>query len=83
MILPTKGISPERSLLGIGAEVLDILKRSMSISEVWTIYKRRTNRGRQNFVSFDWFILALDLLYAIGAVSLSSKERLEIGRAHV
>ena len=76
MILPTKGISPERSLLGIGAEVLDILKRPMSISEVWTIYKRRTNRGRQNFVSFDWFILALDLLYAIGAVSLSSKGRL-------
>lgn len=76
MIFPTKGISPERSLLGIGAEILDILKRPMSVSEVWTIYKRRTNRGQRDFVSFDWFILTLDLLYAIGAVSLSSNGRL-------
>ena len=76
MILPTKGISPERSLLGIGAEILDIIKRPMSVSEVWTIYKRRTNRGQRDFVSFDWFILTLDLLYAMGAVSLSSNGRL-------
>jgi hypothetical protein len=76
MILPTKGINPERSLLGIGADVLDILKRPMSVSEVWTIYKRRANRGCRGFVSFDWFILALDLLYAIGAVSLSLNGRL-------
>ncbi|WP_369692497.1 ABC-three component system middle component 6 [Denitrobacterium detoxificans] len=77
MILPTKGISPERSLLGIGAEVLEILKRPMSVSEVWTAYKRRANRGRRDFVSFDWFILALDLLYIIGAVSINSNRRLE------
>ncbi|MFC2766269.1 MAG: ABC-three component system middle component 6 [Prevotella sp.] len=76
MILPTKGISPERSLLGIGGDVLGILKHPMSVSEVWTIYKRQTNRRRRDFVSFDWFILALDLLYAIGAVSLSSNGRL-------
>lgn len=76
MILPTKGISPERSLLGIGAEILDIIKRPMSVSEVWTIYKRRTNRGQRDFVSFDWFILTLDLLYAMGAVSLSSNGKL-------
>jgi hypothetical protein len=76
MILPTKGISPKRSLLGIGAEVLAILKHPMSVSEVWTIYKRRTNRGQREFVSFDWFILTLDLLYAIGAVSLNSNGRL-------
>jgi hypothetical protein len=76
VILPTKGISPERSLLGIGGDVLSILKRPMSVSEVWTIYKRQTNLGRRDFVSFDWFILALDLLYTIGAVSLSSNGRL-------
>lgn len=76
MILPTKGISPERSLLGIGGDVLGILKHPMSVSEVWTIYKRQANLGRRDFVSFDWFILALDLLYTIGAVSLSSNGRL-------
>ncbi|MGO5211266.1 ABC-three component system middle component 6 [Parafannyhessea sp. LCP21S3_E6] len=74
MIMPTKGISPERCLLGIGADVLDFLSTSMSVSEIWAKYKKR--RNQTGSVSFDWFVLALDLLYCVGAISLSPEGRL-------
>jgi hypothetical protein len=66
MILPTKHISSERALLTLGAEVLAILDRPRSVSYVWDVFRKRRDRGR--VVGYDWFVLALDLLYLLGAV---------------
>jgi len=30
----------------------------------------RTAQGKRHSLSYDWFVLALDLLYAIGAIQL-------------
>lgn len=77
MILPTKGISPDRSLLDIGANILSILYTPMNVSEVWDCYQKLRKRRKQNAeVTFDWFVLALDFLYVSGAIDLDDKGRL-------
>jgi hypothetical protein len=65
MILPTKHISTERSLLGIGATLLERLDQPRTISGLW-----ERARVIPEVVSFERFVLGLDLLYAIGAIEL-------------
>ena len=73
MILPTKHISEERALLHIGAEILETLKEPKTVSRLWNDLKllRRRNTNYSS-VTFDWFILALDFLYIIGAIEFRS-----------
>lgn len=71
MILPTKHLSTERSLLGIGAEVIHLLDRPKTVSRLWEdIKKLRGEKACQ--LSFDWFTLSLIFLYTIGAVQIKS-----------
>ena len=67
MILPGKHLKPDRSLLGIGGEILEILDHEQTVSELWQCVQVRRD-GVKSSVSFDWFILSLSFLYAIGAV---------------
>jgi hypothetical protein len=69
MILPTKGIAPERALLSLGGEVLRRLDEPKTVSRVWD-EMRRTRMPLAPALTFDWFVLALDLLCSIGAVQL-------------
>ncbi|WP_145207161.1 ABC-three component system middle component 6 [Planctomycetes bacterium TBK1r] len=71
MILPTKHLSPERSLLGIGALILGLLAQPHSVSSLWAKFQNECNEAGVR-VSFDWFILALTMLFSIGAIQLSS-----------
>ena len=51
MILPGKHLRPDRSLLGIGAEILDILDQEQTISELWQrLQDRRGGVKAPNFV---------------------------------
>ena len=71
MILPTKRITEERSLLGIGAEVLVLLDEPKTVSRVWDEFKsRRLKKVSPYPVTYDWFILALDLLHMLSAIRL-------------
>lgn len=71
MILPTKRINPERSLLGIGADILALLSEPKTVSRLWSeLSEYRANRHETATVTFDWFVLALDLLYGLNAVDL-------------
>lgn len=69
MILPTKRLREDRALIGIGAEILRLLDERKTVSRLWDEFKRnRTDAvGRS---TFDWFVLALDLLFMIGAITL-------------
>ena len=67
MILPGKHLKPGRSLLGIGSEILEILEHEQTVSELWQRVQAKRD-GVKGSVSFDWFILSLSFLYAIGAV---------------
>lgn len=72
MILPTKYLSHDRALLSVGAEILNQLKEPRSISELWEcVHDEREMRPTATPLSFDWFVLALNLLYAISAIAYS------------
>lgn len=70
MILPTKHIRPDRSLLGIGAELLRLLDRERTVSSLWEEVRVERERQGTSSISFDWFVMALDFLYAAGAIEL-------------
>jgi len=71
MILPTKHVRPDRALIGVGVEVLEALKRPMTMSRLWDeIRGRRTLFTPNAPIDYQWFVLSLDLLYLIGAVEL-------------
>jgi hypothetical protein len=69
MILPTKHIRADRALLGIGAEILDALKRPMTVSGLWDdVRGKRTLYAPKAPIDYEWFVLALDLLYLMGSL---------------
>ncbi|NUK05713.1 ABC-three component system middle component 6 [Streptomyces lunaelactis] len=71
MITPTKGIAPDRCLLAVGAQVLLQLDEPRTVSQTWARLKAwRREHHHYSPVSFSWFVLALDVLYGIGAVEL-------------
>lgn len=69
MITPTKGIAPQRALLTVGAQISLILTEPMTVSQAWTALKAwRARHENDAVLPFSWFVLALDTLYALGAV---------------
>ena len=64
MILPSKHIPNEKALLTIGAELLKYLDSPKTVSAVWERMRISVH------VSYDWFILVLDLLYTIEAIEI-------------
>ena len=70
MILPTKGLAVDRALLSIGADVLRHLRRPITVSGLWDEIRKRRS-GLTQSISYDWFVLALDLLFLCGVVELS------------
>ena len=68
MILPTEHIPPARSLLGVGARILDALRAEMTVSELWDRIRAQPKTGPGAPITYGWFVLALDVLYLIGAV---------------
>jgi hypothetical protein len=69
VILPTKGLAADRALLSIGAEVLRRLDRPKTTSRVWEQMRSRHTSLTEG-IAYDWFVLALDLLFMLGAVTL-------------
>ncbi|WP_109107844.1 ABC-three component system middle component 6 [Azospirillum sp. TSO35-2] len=69
MILPTKHLRPERALLTVGAELLSYLHEPMTVSRLWDeLRNARAQSADPAPVNYDWFILALDLLFTVGAI---------------
>lgn len=68
MILPTKGLPPRQALLSLGADVLRVLVEPMTVSRLWHEVKKENERA--GAVSFEWFVLSLDLLFVIDALEI-------------
>jgi hypothetical protein len=66
MILPTKGIAPNKALLAVAGEALRALDEAKTVSRLWDDFRRQSDPLGE--ITFDWFVLSLDLLYMIGAL---------------
>jgi len=64
-ILPTKHISTHRSLLGVGAKIIEHLYQPRTVSSLWSAVSTMPE-----VATFERFVLTLDLLYIIGAVEM-------------
>ena len=62
MLLPTKHLPLDKSALGAAAIVLRSFSGSPTVSELW---ERVSGHG---IATFDQFVMALDLLFVVGAV---------------
>lgn len=65
MILPSKHISPHQSIIGAGAVILEHVHDPTTVTALW-----ERVRSFQEIRVYSRFVLALDLLYAIGALDL-------------
>ncbi len=66
MILPSKHISEDQALLGVGAVLLNNLEQPQTVTSLWE--KVRDNRS---VGTYERFVLALDLLHITGVITLS------------
>jgi hypothetical protein len=73
MILPSKHLSSDRALLTVGARLLQALDEPRTVSALWDmIRKRRDIHSSHGPVSYEWFVLSLDLLHAMSVVELEN-----------
>jgi hypothetical protein len=67
MILPTRHISTGHSLVGVGAVVLKHLAHDQTATRLWDRVRDCPEVG-----NYQRFVLALDLLYLLGAIGLEN-----------
>ncbi|MCA9076890.1 MAG: hypothetical protein KDA93_17825 [Planctomycetaceae bacterium] len=78
-LLPQKHVHTAESLIGLGAIVLSLLEESgRSLDNLWTHVKQAeaVKRRIHGTVTLDHVVLAVDFLYAVGAVTLSKEGHL-------
>lgn len=74
MLLPSKHIRFSESLLGLGAVLLKILKKPMTIDQLWLQFSKLNNTSKlPAYHSFDNVVLAINFLFAIGTVSCNEE----------
>lgn len=74
MILPSKHLQQDRALLTVGAHVLTFLVQPKTVSALWEELNRQdaSVATMPRKITYDWFLLALDLLYSMGTIELES-----------
>jgi hypothetical protein len=71
VIIPTKAITADRALLTVAAQILKQLDTPTTIDQTWARLRSwREDNDQASPVSFSWFVLACDILYALGVVEL-------------
>ena len=65
MILPSKHISQDQSLIGVGAILLEKIGRPQTVSNLWETIRQEDAIG-----TFERFVLTLDMLHIAGAIAL-------------
>jgi len=75
MILPSKHLPQDRALLTVGGHVLTFLARPKTVSALWEELNQQDeglSATRPRRITYDWFVLALDLLYSLGTIELEN-----------
>lgn len=71
MILPTKHLRSEVSLIYVGGIIKNMIaSKSMSVDQLWHSTKKEYNNYSQGHdITYDWFVLALSMLYEIDSIA--------------
>lgn len=74
MILPSKHLPQDRALLTVGALVLTFLAHPKTVSALWEElnWHDASLAATPRRITYDWFLLALDLLFALGTIELEN-----------
>jgi hypothetical protein len=81
MILPTKRLSQDRSLLYIGAEIIRLVDEPKTVSRLWQeLQATRSAQSGLAPLTYDWFVLSLDLLFLVRAIRIE-RGRIEKARS--
>ncbi len=67
MILPSKHITEDQTLLGVGSVLLRQLEQPQTVTSLWQKVRKNETVG-----TYERFVLALDLIYIIGLVKLTN-----------
>ncbi len=71
MILPSKHLNQDRALLTVGARILLRLSQPKTVSALWEeLSHESVARNKPGTPRYDCFVLALDLLFLLGAIQL-------------
>lgn len=70
--MPTKHIKAENALIGIGGEILALLETDKTVSRLFYDLQKRRDYDELTTIHFDWFLLAIDFLYAIDAIQFEA-----------
>lgn len=78
MILPSKHIRFSESLLGLGAFLVDILRKdAKTVDELWLKISKLNNSAKlPAYHSFDNVVLSLNYLFAIGVIEIGNGEKI-------
>jgi hypothetical protein len=81
MLLPSRTVSSQRALLSVAAQIALQLDAPRTVTETWTRLKEwRVERGFDQPITFGWFVLALDMLYALDLVEFDGRTLRRTGR---
>ncbi len=67
MILPTKFIEEEDTLLQVGIDLLEILGKQLDIASLW-----QKSKDIPSIETYERFILGLDLLFCFGLIDIEN-----------
>ena len=70
MLMPTKHIKTENALVGVGGDVLAQLDTPKTVSRLFYDLQNLREQSDLPTLQFDWFLLALDFLYTVDAITL-------------
>jgi hypothetical protein len=70
MIVPTKGVHPKSALLTIGGQIIGLLDERSTVSSLWARLQEVRDSEDWPPIGFDWFVLSLDLVFSLGAITL-------------
>ncbi|MFD2692226.1 ABC-three component system middle component 6 [Sporolactobacillus shoreicorticis] len=71
MLVPTKNLHEDKSIIKIGARILLFMNSPQTVSSLWDQYKRFQEKNKCPNIKFDTFLLTLDFLYIVGAINQS------------
>lgn len=78
MLLPDKHIKLSESLLGLGSFLLSVLRSPMTVDTIWLEYSKARESGvYPAHHTFENVVLALDVLFAVGAIQSQNNGLIE------